>query len=120
VDRLVRTPFEVGQLPGRGVDVRLGSGHAGDRNQRRIARPMPVVTRGVRDFLNWMTLFGIGLIVGGAGLLIFAVRGARQASPRTGPRKPPRQPEIRPSALLADTVVLSPVPPPNQPHQVPR
>jgi hypothetical protein len=67
----------------------------------------------VRDFLNWMTLFGIGLIVGGTGLLIVAVRGARHVRPRT----PPRQPEIRRSALLADTVALHPVPPP---ERVPR
>jgi hypothetical protein len=68
----------------------------------------------VRDFLNWMTLFGIGLIVGGTGLLIAAVRGARQMRPRPAPR----QPEIRRSALLADTVSLHPVPPP--PERVPR
>jgi hypothetical protein len=70
-----------------------------------------------------MMLFGVGLIVGGTGLLTSAIVGAQRSRSsrhrrnawrrldRTRSAPAPDQPSIRPSALLADTVLLKPVQP---------
>jgi hypothetical protein len=69
-----------------------------------------------------MMLFGFGLIVSGAGLLASALAGVsrsrssrhrRQAWRRLDqnrPELPGEQPAIRPSALLAETVLLKHIP----------
>lgn len=95
--------------------------------------------QGVGDFLNWIALLGVGLIVGGLVLLTSAITGARRArrarrrarrSARLAESAPyrrleprmdrapgagtPRPPDIRRSALLAETVTLAqftPAPP---------
>jgi hypothetical protein len=83
----------------------------------------------VADLLTWMTLFGLGLIVGGIALLVTAIiatgrlrRRRRRLAPRApAPRAPapakrplpppyPR-PDVRRSALLAETVQLDQVAP---------
>jgi hypothetical protein len=68
----------------------------------------------VGNFLNWMTLFGVGLIVGGIGLMVVAVKSARALRPdhrRRSRVDEAQNPQIRPSALLADTVGLQQVEP---------
>jgi hypothetical protein len=75
----------------------------------------------VGAFVNWMTLFGLGLIVGGVALLASAFIGARRGArarrqrvawrrlDRDAGRRSAVQHEIRRSALLADTVLLNEV-----------
>jgi hypothetical protein len=85
-----------------------------------IAAVKRVVEHRVGQFLNWMTLFGLGLIGGGVALLAFASVGANRLRTAHRPepeqhwraldhrdRRAPAQPDIRRSALLADTVRLS-------------
>ncbi len=73
--------------------------------------------------LNWVTLMGFGLVVGGIVLLLFAMVVALLLLPSRGHRHRPRhgrsrsrtgpgpaivgQPDIRRSALLADTMSLN-------------
>ena len=67
------------------------------------------------QFLNWMTLFGLALIGGGVALLVVASMGANRLRTASRPafhhrdRRGLAQPDIRPSALLADTVRLAEV-----------
>jgi hypothetical protein len=63
----------------------------------------------VADYLNWITLFGIGMIVGGIALIVIAISSGRRlrAAEQHAPPGFARRPNIRPSALLADTASLA-------------
>src|SRR5262245_49825886 len=99
----------------------------------RVALRVSVVGPGVADLLNWMTLFGLGLVVGGIGLVIAALRATgrfrdrrtrrpqplrlpprslpgRGRRPLAAPAPPPAR-QVRRGALLADTVLLDEVAP---------
>ena len=147
-------PLEVGELARGGVDAVpsgvgiCGGGHVTDvqrtfrgprRGGRRIVASLPVVDSTMGEYLNSMTLLGVGLIMGGFGLLVCAVSAAEIILParhrrpassvhrldrlartptRTGRFTPgvappvvrePRQPHILRSALLADTMWLNQV-----------
>jgi hypothetical protein len=75
----------------------------------------------VPDLFDGMMLFGVGLIVGGAGLLASALAGVSRSRSRhrrpawrhldqNRPEFEGEQPTIRRSALLAETVLLKHIP----------
>jgi hypothetical protein len=86
----------------------------------RIAAAGRVVEHRVGQFVNWMTLFGLGLIAGGLVLLAFAYASANRHRARSASEaakrwrtaaqldhRAPVYPDIRRSVLLADTVRLA-------------
>jgi len=79
------------------------------------------VNQDVPGYVNWMTLFGVGLITCGVVLLWVAVIGSGHTRlPRhnhgaaSGPRRAGR-PRIEQSALLGATVTINALPPPAEP-----